>query len=135
MRVVLDPPPSANRLWEIVTPFKKGGGRGRPRLARTKEYQSWLNYAILKIKTELSPVKSYPIEVRLTIHGGKDWRSDRDCDNAIKPTLDASVKAGILENDSVKYITRASVSFVRVDKPKTAVVVEYLPVESSDGPK
>lgn len=130
VKIVLDPPPSANRLWEIVVPYKRGGGRGRPRLARTADYQSWSQYAALKIKTELSAVHSYPVKVAITIYGGDDWRSDRDCDNCIKPTLDASVKSGIIKDDSVKYVTGASANFVRTEKPKSYIVVEYMKAES-----
>lgn len=56
----------------------------------------------------MTPVVSYPVSVWVTL---QSRNTRRDIDNAIKPTLDALVKAGILKDDNLGCVNRLFVSY------------------------
>ena len=75
--------------------------------------------------TEKQKIKKYPVKLKITWY---EKNKRRDIDNiafGIKFIQDALVKAGVLENDSQKYINGIE-HIVTVDKEKPRVVVEIL---------
>jgi Holliday junction resolvase RusA-like endonuclease len=99
-------PPSTNHLWEIV--FR----RGRPTKVKTKQYQSWLEVAVLQLRVGLgkAPV---PACVAILIRGGKGWGKHRDIDNVVKAVIDALVHAELLQDDSCDFVHGVSVSYLQ----------------------
>lgn len=51
----------------------------------------------------------YPVTVTMTIQ--EKVFAQRDCDNFCKPVCDSLVKAGVIKNDSVKYVTEVTVRY------------------------
>lgn len=114
MKIVQLPyPPSANHLRIPV----------RGRLISSKEYRDWQEQAVWLIKRAMTPVEQYPITVWITLH---TRNSRRDIDNAVKPTLDALVKAGILKDDNLACVNRL---FVTYQPGKTECV--YVSIEAT----
>jgi Holliday junction resolvase RusA-like endonuclease len=105
-RWTLPVPPSANHLWE---------GTGR-RCRRSRRYEDWL----LECLCRMGPVKLFfgPVEIRITIRGGKGFPESRDADNAIKAVADLLRHKQVLRDDTVRDVRR--------------IVVEYIPPESEE---
>ena len=92
--VSLPVPPSANHLWRVVS----------RRVVRSRRYAAWRDGAVILLRTQLPRVTRYPVAVRVTIHGGRGWRVDRDLDNVLKAVLDALVASERLADDSTQYV-------------------------------
>ena len=93
---------------------KRGSGRGR---YPTKEYEQWRADATIMLYQQ----KVRPMLGRCTIHIDLDDRRQGDCDNRVKPILDALVKHGILGGDSKKYVRRVSVGWEKIDGCRVAL--------------
>lgn len=85
---VLSLPPSTNNLyWNVA-------GKGR---VKTDDYRAWLEAAGWELKAQKAgQIKGH---VGVQFHAGL-MRRRRDLDNLLKPTLDALVMWGIIEDDS-----------------------------------
>jgi len=76
---------------------------------KTAAYNQWRNAATMLLKgVEKGKVKWCEVELEFLV---KSF-STTDVDNLIKPTLDALVESGILEDD--RYITKVTASKSRV---------------------
>lgn len=75
-------------------------------------------------EAKLSPVDSLPVKLELTFY---EPNNRRDVDNIIgggmKFIMDGIVKAGILPDDSRKYVTGYS-AYVKTDKEKPRIEIE-----------
>lgn len=107
--VVVSVPPGTNSLF-----FNLGRG-GR---AKTKKYSDWIKKNKKEVE-RLTPVKEYPVEVLLRCQ--VKIRSNRDLANLEKATIDLLVSCGILEDDSVNYVSD--------------VVMRYRPNDNGQGLK
>lgn len=117
--VSLPVPPSVNNIWRVAKI------RNKARVVLSAQYAAWRDHAILLIRTGLPRVTVYPVAVTITIVRGKGWKRGRDCDNVIKPILDALVKAGRLADDDEDHVTRCVVEFGdRADQACVLVCVE-----------
>jgi hypothetical protein len=92
-------PPSANALWE---------GMGQAR-RKTDAYVAWLeaHKGAVQVFTDIEP----PVRVMIGVYGGPGWQLSRDLDNVIKPIGDLLVSAGILEDDTTKYVRAWAVNY------------------------
>ena len=93
-------PFSANRMY---APMKKGG------MCKTRQYKAWIELNTPLIKKQLDPIDTFPVDIEIVILGGSEWSSrtrggNKDVDNVLKPIIDLIVKAGILPDDSHKYV-------------------------------
>lgn len=127
MPVEIPVPPSANHLWRSITRRTRSGG-SKTFVVMSKQYKSWLEEAVLLLKCGLSKPTSYPVCIRITIHGGKGWRCDRDLDNATKGVVDAVKHAGRIVDDSTTYVTRIELEYRPPEskKSQSRCVVELL---------
>lgn len=100
-------PPSTNHLFATV----------RGKRIKSKKYKAWIEEALYALHGWRWK-GAYPVAIELTIR--EKVNALRDADNFLKPTLDALVAAGVIQNDSLKYVCR--------------VVVQYAPL-SGDGVK
>ncbi len=107
-------PPPVNRLWQIVNHGKRRSNKielsGKKRLARSRDYESWLQVAVPLMRIGL-PVAAVPTCVFLSIRAGKGWNNARDLDNTMKAVLDAMVSAQRLQNDNTRYVRSVHVQF------------------------
>lgn len=96
-------PPSANQLW-FNLPKEVGGGR-----AKTKRYEDWITIA----RSELRKQKARPLFGRFAVVIEVNEKARlRDCDNAIKPTLDLLVFHGVLDSDAKTVVRKVSSEWV-----------------------
>lgn len=96
-RVTIPAPPSSNHLFRNATNRKTG----KPIRVKSNEYNDWIASVLGELAT-LAPPASYPCRYRLLLTG--KWNVLRDGENAQKGVLDAAIKAGVIPDDSLKYI-------------------------------
>lgn len=106
-------PPSANHIHRLVWP--KNSNRP-PFNVNTAEYEMWLRHAGLLIKVAMRAATTFPVRVRVEIHGGEGFPRSRDLDNTLKPILDCIRGAEILPNDRVMEVC--------------SIVAEYVPARA-----
>lgn len=114
--VKLPIPPSTNQLWRIVQGAVRGrNGGGRKlysRIARTRKFEVWLAEAALLCRVGLPTAKRYPVEIEVTIVGGKDFDARRrDLDNCLKAVQDAVKHSGRIEDDTCRHIAAVRMTF------------------------
>ena len=104
-------PPSANKLYKNI-------GRGR---AKTAEYDKWLGFRIYELSKigKASRIKG-AVELHYEFLLGSSFRGDI-C-NRIKPTEDALVKAGIIEDDNHRIVVGGSFRVTYQKKLKESYV-------------
>lgn len=108
-RVTLPLPPSANNLF-LTT---RGGKR-----VKTAEYRAWLAAAVPLLRELRRP--ALPCAYCYVLLGAVNPRSDGG--NREKPILDASVEAGVIPDDCLKYVAGGSWGHEATDGPPAAVV-------------
>ena len=102
-------PPSVNAT------HRHGGGR----CWLSTEYRAWRMAAQMTLAGQTSgwvdkPVAPYRVWVE--IRGGSGWRADRDMDNTGKAVLDLLVLAGLIEDDSTRFVKRLYFEFEEAEK-------------------
>ena len=121
-RVVVLLPPTTNNL------FRNLPGRGRCRTAR---YNAWIEKS-QPILATLKPPKEFPCEVCLLIVPGKDWRQSSDVANREKAITDALVKAGVLPDDSCRFVCGVRIGLAgKTTMPRSFVQVWFEPRSTS----
>ena len=94
-------PPSVNNLY-----FNLPHGRGR---AQSKEYRAWLSLAGAEIRLmQRVPITSGDVRIDLRFRTNRR----RDLDGCLKATLDALVKARVIDDD--KCVTAISLEWADV---------------------
>lgn len=103
--------PRAGRMMTAQLPYPPSANHlripARGRLITSPEYRTWQETAEWIIRQAMTPVVRYPAAIWITLQTAN---TRRDVDNAVKPTLDALVKAGILADDNLKHVNRLFVS-------------------------
>lgn len=114
-------PPSANRIWRV--------GRGVTFIS--KEAMEYYKEASLRWNDSSIPEDWKACSVRIYI---APVRRGIDCDNRIKPVLDALTRAKVWKDDSI--VADVAIKLVRPNKklfPRGATFVEILPREEKYG--
>lgn len=109
-------PPSTNSLF-----YNVAGGR-----RKTPKYRAWRQQAALLIDVQRPGRMAGPCDVTIFLPPFSG-----DADNRIKPCLDAAVEAGVIADDSQRYVRRTQ---VEVDRSATEVrmVLTMPSVEEQD---
>jgi hypothetical protein len=114
-RVTLPACPSANNLFATFN----------GRRIKSREYKAWLDRAT-PLLAILAPPASYPCRYRMHLAG--KWNVLRDGQNVEKATIDASVAAGVITDDSLKYVHGGEWTYEKGDsEPTVTVWFEPLP--------
>lgn len=92
-RVTVPLPPSANALFIV---------KGKYRV-KSPEYRAWLGAAVPALAFLNSPA-GYPCRYRILLAGRVNVQ--RDGANVEKALIDACVTAGVITDDSLKYVRR-----------------------------
>jgi hypothetical protein len=109
-------PISANRMYAMTT---KG-------VFKTRKYRNWIDLNLPKLQTHMRPAQSFPVEVNIVIVQGKDWGPTCDPDNSVKPILDLLTRAGVIPDDSGKYIQKVNVRYMPLSPRGEALTrIEY----------
>lgn len=105
-------PPGVNGLYVNVP------GLGR---RKTRKYKAWVDNAL----KELLVQRARPVEgcAKITLSFPK---GRHDLDARIKPALDLLTRAGIIKDDSPKYVCGISVNF-HTDSPLMRVEISVAP--------
>lgn len=107
----LSVPPSANKLFANVP------GKGR---VKASAYRAWIRGELKALMAQRARPIGARASVAITLPNG----TRSDCDNKIKATCDLLVRAGVLQDDSPKYLGSVSATFGDVKMME----VEVLPM-------
>jgi crossover junction endodeoxyribonuclease RusA len=115
-RLVLPFPPPLHACFTNV----KGVGR-----VATSKYKSWQKEALWMLKAQ----KAKPIDGEVSISVGlvAPDRRARDAGNMDKAICDILVKAGIIKDDSNKYVRRLSYEWLADGDPCTVIIQQIEP--------
>lgn len=100
--IVLPAPISTNALFRNVP------GRGR---VMSKEYKLWKRLAEDTLRAQV-PLPRFALPVSVTFYVGERGIGQMDSDNTAKAYLDALVRAGVIHDDSRKWVRRTSAVWV-----------------------
>lgn len=108
-------PPSTNHL------YSQGIVRGRIRRFPSRQYKAWRREAIIRIRSQRIPQFREPVVIKLALTP-RDGRR-RDASNYVKPVEDALVEAGLLVDDSQRYVKSVIPYWCDPDPDHEGVVV------------
>ena len=107
-------PPTTNNLFINVP------GRGR---VKSPKYREWCEEVSSEFE-RLAVQTLFPVEVKITICGGKGFRSDSDIANREKGIIDAIVAAEKIPDDSWQYVQRVIIEYQHpVNKKSVACAI------------
>ena len=98
MRLTWPVPPSVNHIWRR---------RGKATYL-SDNYQRWLRDAQACAFEQRAKFVAGQVGVSLTVIPGRGWRSNRDLDNLLKPTLDALCRFGLIFDDNCTVVRQIS---------------------------
>lgn len=99
-RLVLPPPISTNNLFATVA---ARGGKGTRRVV-TSSYKAWRTRAAEMLAAQ-GPLPRFALPVEIALHVGEIGAGGgADLDNTFKAYLDALVLAGVIRDDSRKWL-------------------------------
>lgn len=101
-RLVMPRPISTNNLFSNVP------GRGR---VQTREYRAWKKEAAACLMAQ-RPLPRFAMPVELTIYVGENGVGMMDSDNVSKAYIDTLVQAGVIQDDSRKWVRRTAPEWV-----------------------
>lgn len=100
--------------------FTNAKGRGR---VPTKRYDAWKQEAAWMIASQRpEPVSG---EVSVSVRLVAPDKRHRDAGNTDKAVLDAIVRAGLIEDDSNRYVKRVSYEWAPSGPPCTVLIQRY----------
>lgn len=109
----IDNPFSANKMF---TPIARG------KMIKSQKYRDWIDKNLPILKDSLEPANKFPIELEFVLYSNYEWVRKNDIDNLIKPIVDLLVRAGIMPDDSARYIENISIRHVwMVGEPKLTI--------------
>lgn len=90
--------------------------QGKPFLRSNKRVKDWQEIAIQELSLQFHGyrVTGYPIDLNIVFYFDNERR--HDLDNAAAGVMDALVKAGIIEDDNMKYVSCLTLQYGGVDK-------------------
>ena len=98
-------PFSANQMY---VPISRG------KLVKSKKYNAWIEKNLKIMIEEMSPVDNFPVNIELLVMANHLWRQKNDIDNLAKPLIDLLVKAGIVPDDSSRYIENVHIRYLYI---------------------
>jgi Holliday junction resolvase RusA-like endonuclease len=85
---------SANQMY---VPVRRGV------MCKSAKYNDWIKENV-DIVRQMKKPEQYPIHIDILILADSKWKQRHDTDNCIKPLVDLLVKAGVIPDDSTRYI-------------------------------
>ena len=100
--------------------FTNAKGRGR---VPTKRYETWKAEAAWMIASQKpTPIKG---EVSVSVRLVAPDKRHRDAGNTDKAVLDAIVRAGLIEDDSNRFVKRVSYEWAASGSPCIVLIQQY----------
>lgn len=95
MHCMIGAPISANAMYTPLGPGK---------MAKSRKYRAWIDKNVPLLREGLSPAERFPVCIEILIMGTYEWAHKHDPDNCVKPIVDALVRAGILPDDTSRFV-------------------------------
>lgn len=96
---------------------------GKPFITSSVLVKQWQTNCLWQLKG-IKPIEKYPVCVNLLFFYDSNRR--HDLDNGAAGVMDILVKAGILEDDSTKYVQKLCLTYGGVDKNNPRVEIYIL---------
>jgi Holliday junction resolvase RusA-like endonuclease len=93
----------------------------KPVLITDPKKQAIMKEITLKL-SRMKKVNDYPVCVETIFHLSD--KRNRDLDGMTATVMDCLVKAGILQDDSIKYVNRLEIGFIYTEKPGFEVLIK-----------
>ena len=90
---------------------------GRGRVYRSNGYKIWIQECKLLVGSTPGRVNGI-VEINMDLTGGVGWRSNRDLDNVIKPTIDLIRYLHVLVDDNVTIVRSITARYFEPEKPR-----------------
>lgn len=100
--------------------FTNVPGKGR---VPTSRYKKWTEEALWTIRAQKP--RKHEGEVSVSVGLVAPDKRARDADNTLKATMDILKKAGVIKDDSNKYLRRISVEWLPSGEPVTVLINDY----------
>lgn len=100
----IEEPFSANKMYAPIA---------RGKMVKSKKYNDWITKNVTKIKDNLLPANKFPIEVEILVLADSQWKMRCDSDNIVKPIVDLLVRAGIVPDDTSRFIESVKVRYLQ----------------------
>ena len=96
---------------------------GRPFLRSADSVKIWQQSALIQLQQQFKGfvVTDYPINLNIVVY--YDNKRRHDLDNALGTVMDALTAAGVIEDDSTKYVECIVVQFGGYDKQNPRVEI------------
>lgn len=96
---------------------------GRPFLRSAPQVKEWQASALIQLQQQFKGfvVTDYPINLNIVVYYDNNRR--HDLDNALSTVMDALAAAGVIEDDSTKYVECIVVQFGGLDKENPRVEI------------
>lgn len=107
-------PPSTNGLYVSFTNPKTK----RPVRKPSVRHNAFIREADTMLAIQRPKPVAAPVEIVVTIYGGKGFSIQGDISNRIKAAEDAIVRAGIIPDDNVQTVHRVTAQYVPPTNPK-----------------
>jgi hypothetical protein len=120
--ITIGSPFSANKMY---TPSQKYG------LVKSKKYKTWIENNLPLFELMDKPTK-FPVEVVISVFGGRGFGVGSDVDNITKPIGDILVRAKVVPDDNYKFIEKYTLKFMDFWSQKGDAVTVISIIEPGD---
>lgn len=122
-------PPPPRDTYEVEVPLPPTDNNLFPtgphgKRFKSREYRAWIE-ATERTFARLFVCEVFPVEIGITLRGKVNRQ--RDVGNNGKAIIDAVVAAGVIPDDSLKYVSRVDLCFEPDDGEPRTVVTVYEP--------
>jgi Holliday junction resolvase RusA-like endonuclease len=121
--VTIGAPISVNKMY---TPSKKFG------FVKSKFYRRWIEKNLPIVEENLDKVENFPIEIEIKVIEGYGFTDKSDIQNYNKAVVDLLVRAKIIPDDCVKYVTRCEEKFMPFWNSKKSEAITHITYIETD---
>lgn len=100
-------------------------------MVKTRKYRRWIEQNLDTIREGLDKPERFPVEIEITVVEGRGFHHRHDIDNINKAIVDLLVRAEILPDDNVRYVSKCVEKFMPfyTTKSEALTMIRYFEPE------